>query len=74
MILVKTLLKERSDGMQTSNGNWHTDMWGAAESALAGTELQSGGIPKMGVSCQNQWAAVSPTLAFKYRSHTESSL
>jgi hypothetical protein len=72
-ILVETLLKERSDGMQTSNGNWHTDAWGAAERALAGTELQSGGIPKTGVSCQNRWAAVSPILAFKYRSHAESS-
>lgn len=60
--------------MQTSNGKWHTDTWGAAESALAGTELQSGGILKMGASCQNQWAAVSPILAFKHRSHTESFL
>lgn len=57
-ILVDVLLRQRADGMQTSNGNWHSTAWTVAQDTLAGTELHSGGVVKVSTSCQNRWAAV----------------
>ena len=42
-ILLK-VLKQWLDSMQTSNGNWHTDAWGAAEKALLGLRYIVGGL------------------------------
>ncbi|KAF8341693.1 Myb/SANT-like DNA-binding domain-containing protein [Amanita rubescens] len=55
MILLETLFKQRDQGMQTSNGNWHNAAWSSAEKALSGTEVVYGGIKKTASSCQNRW-------------------
>ncbi|KAG6807625.1 hypothetical protein H0H92_006890 [Tricholoma furcatifolium] len=57
-ILINALLKQRDDGMQTSNGNWHSDTWTAAEQDLSGTEHRSGGAVKTSATCQTRWAAI----------------
>jgi len=56
------LFEERSEGRQTSNGNWHTSTWSAVEAKLARSELKTGGIAKTAQSCQNHWGAVSRIL------------
>ena len=62
MILLETLFKQRDQGMQTSNGNWHNAAWSSAEKALSGTEVVYGGLKKTGSSCQNHWNSVCAPL------------
>ena len=58
-LLVECLEKEKVNGRMTSNSSWHSDAWTAAEKALSGSELHSGGGPKTADSCQNRWTTVS---------------
>jgi hypothetical protein len=58
-ILIDTLKAEKATGNQTDNASWHADAWTAAEKALDGTELVSGGAKKTAKMCQTRWGGVS---------------
>ena len=57
-ILIETLEEQKENGRMTSNSSWHKEAWTAAELALAGTELISGGIKKSSQSCHDRWTSV----------------
>ncbi|TFK59051.1 hypothetical protein BDN72DRAFT_906190 [Pluteus cervinus] len=57
-ILVNCLLDQRTDGFQTSNGNFQKDAFTASAAKLAGTEKVSGGGCKDAECCQNRYAAL----------------
>ncbi|KAF9473333.1 hypothetical protein BDN70DRAFT_775527, partial [Pholiota conissans] len=54
-MLLECLKKEKANGRMTSNSSWHADAWTAAEKALSGTELHSGGVAKSANSCSYRW-------------------
>ena len=62
-ILLESLGREQADSRMTSNGSFHDDAWKAAEKALAGTEVHSGGVKKSADSCKYRNTLVS-TVSF----------
>ncbi|KAF9472456.1 hypothetical protein BDN70DRAFT_900528 [Pholiota conissans] len=57
-MLLECLEREKADGRMTSNGSFHEDAWKAAEKALSGTQLHSGGARKTSDSCKTRYTAL----------------
>lgn len=56
--LVETLRKAQDIGLQADSG-WKPVVWTMAEQALAGSELKSGGAPKVEKTIKSRWQRVS---------------
>ena len=62
-ILLESLGREQADDRMTSNASFHDDAWKAAEKALAGTDVHSGGVKKSVDGCKYRYTLVS-TVSF----------
>lgn len=57
-IMIQTLLDQKNEGMATDNGGWKEPALQAVVRALAGSELESGGVPKNIRNVRDHWGKV----------------
>jgi hypothetical protein len=63
--LIEALKQQARLGNQADN-SWKQVVWTAAETALRGSELASGGAPKKSKGCNDHWTLVSSVLSYCY--------